>query len=341
MNRQTPSGATTNTTGTPDPSLKGTMVITSEENSKFQVEDGMRSNYNSILARTAEEAKTSGNTTTNQTGNNADNERKASEGGEEELRIDEVDSIEDALADVPKPADREVVKEFNMDFVKSGDAIRKHFLEKLSYKNVWLSHENKAKKHQNMIIFDWDDTLLCTSYLNPIVWGEEIDPEEVSNSLRNLENSVISMLKLALRMGHVFIITNAAEGWVEHSSQRFLPAVCEYLKQIKVISARRQYEWQFPGDCHQWKIAAFLEMTDTFDTGMVTNLVALGDSNYEIDAAHHLAKRFESAFIKTIKFRENPRPDELVKQLDLVCSKFENICLSVRNLTIRLERKSS
>ena len=42
--------------------------------------------------------------------------------------------------------------------------------------------------------------------------------------------------------------------------------------------------------------------------------------------------------IKTIKFRENPRPDELVKQLELVSDKFEQIYTSIRNLTIRLEK---
>ena len=48
--------------------------------------------------------------------------------------------------------------------------------------------------------------------------------------------------------------------------------------------------------------------------------------------------RFETALIKTVKFRENPSPDELVKQLNLVSQKFTQICSSVRNLTIRLER---
>lgn len=32
-----------------------------------------------------------------------------------------------------------------------------------------------------------------------------------------------------------------------------------------------------------------------------------------MDAVHALAKHFNHALIKTIKFRENPKPDELVK----------------------------
>jgi hypothetical protein len=43
--------------------------------------------------------------------------------------------------------------------------------------------------------------------------------------------------------------------------------------------------------------------------------------------------------VKTIKFRENPRPDEMVKQLGLVVEKFGEIFESNKNLTIRLEKK--
>lgn len=51
---------------------------------------------------------------------------------------------------------------------------------------------------------------------------------------------------------------------------------------------------------------------------MITNIIALGDSMMEMDAAHHLAMKFQKALIKTVKFREFPKPNELVKQLNLV-----------------------
>lgn len=43
--------------------------------------------------------------------------------------------------------------------------------------------------------------------------------------------------------------------------------------------------------------------------------------------------------VKTIKFRENPRPDEMVKQIGLVIDNFKEIFNNNKNLTIRLERK--
>jgi hypothetical protein len=68
------------------------------------------------------------------------------------------------------------------------------------------------------------------------------------------------------------------------------------------------------------------------------NIIALGDSMMELEAAHQLALTFQKALIKTVKFRELPKPNELVKQLNLVITKFEDIVNNSRNLTIRLER---
>jgi len=59
-----------------------------------------------------------------------------------------------------------------------------------------------------------------------------------------------------------------------------------------------------------------------------------------MEAAHILASKFSHAYIKTIKFREAPRPDELNKQLNLVLDQFDKIFSSIKNLTIRVEKKS-
>lgn len=121
------------------------------------------------------------------------------------------------------------------------------------------------------------------------------------------------MLDLSIKAGKTFIITNAAEGWVQFSAQKFLPSVSALLPQITIISARTRYESYFPTEVQQWKLHAFLETQGNIDVAKVTNIVALGDSMMEIDAAHHLARKFNEALIKTVKFREFPKPNELVK----------------------------
>ena len=45
--------------------------------------------------------------------------------------------------------------------------MRKKFLNKLTEHEIWLQPTQQPKTHQNVIILDWDDTLLCTGYLNP------------------------------------------------------------------------------------------------------------------------------------------------------------------------------
>ena len=44
-----------------------------------------------------------------------------------------------------------------------------------------------------------------------------------------------------------FIITNAAEGWVQMSARRFLPRVYQEIKHdITIISARTKFEKLYP-----------------------------------------------------------------------------------------------
>lgn len=158
----------------------------------------------------------------------------------------------------------------------------------------------------------------------------------------------MKILNLAIDIGQTYIITNAAQGWVEYSANAYLPAVVPLLKKVRVISARQESESKFPGNYEQWKVHTFVSMEKYLTPEVITNIIALGDSHVEMVAAHHLASyfsyevkiksRFKDAFIKTVKFRENPTPQELVKQLNLVIQKFPQISGNPKSLTIRLER---
>jgi hypothetical protein len=53
------------------------------------------------------------------------------------------------------------------NFVRTSERIRTQFLSKLVYQKAWISPDMKPKTHQTCVIFDWDDTILCTSFLTP------------------------------------------------------------------------------------------------------------------------------------------------------------------------------
>jgi len=68
----------------------------------------------------------------------------------------------------------------------------------------------------------------------------------VLEAIHQLEIAAYKMLETALKYGKVFIITNAAEGWVQFSASKFLPSLLEIFDKITIISARAQYEQHFP-----------------------------------------------------------------------------------------------
>ncbi|KFG58182.1 hypothetical protein TGRUB_223870 [Toxoplasma gondii RUB] len=217
------------------------------------------------------------------------------------------------------------------------DDFRHKYLRKLSHARVWLPRSRRSPSHQTVTIFDWDDTLLCTTFLNVCCHTRNWEPA-FDEHIQKIERHAKDLLEMAMRFGRVFIITNAVEGWVEHSSQKYLPGLVPVLQKAPIISARNRFEAVFPGEYHQWKVQAFLEVRRQLNREIITNLISVGDSVIEMDAVHVMGKEFSQALVKTVKLRENPSPEELAKQLEVVSSKFESICLSACSLAIGLER---
>jgi len=120
---------------------------------------------------------------------------------------------------------------------------------KLTHHRVWLAPIQQPRTHQNIVILDYDDTLLPTTFLDP---EDEADMENLAKihkkRLAAVENQVITLLENFLRVSKVLIITNAKKGWVEYSSSILLPKVHQLImKYIPVKSARGEFEQQYQG----------------------------------------------------------------------------------------------
>ncbi len=230
--------------------------------------------------------------------------------------------------------------DFELHFYRNSESIRSTYIAKLITKKVWIP-EIKSKTHNSLIIFDWDDTLLCTTFLTPKGYFDENIQlnDKDKQKVQKLEISVLNLLEISVSKGDVYIITNAGPGWVEFSAEKFYPNLRKVLKKIKIISARGVYEKEYPNNSRQWKIQTFLNLQKDLNTHLVTNIICCGDSVFEMEAGKILASKFQQAYIKTIKFRESPKPEELNKQLRLVVDQFNGIYSAVKNLTIRVEKK--
>jgi hypothetical protein len=187
---------------------------------------------------------------------------------------------------------------------------------------------------ESLIIFDWDDTLLASSFLSskgyrldvPLIASSEIEAD-----LKKLESTVIQLLNLAMTYGKTCIITNAETGWVQLSAQKFLPGVVPLLSKIRVLSARSTFEARFPDSPHKWKYHAFTEnIHELLPLHMKRrgdrNIMSFGDSHVEREAVQAVTKDHPETLTKSIKFVERPSMEQLWRQLELVTNCFKDIC---------------
>merc|ERR1740129_1872115 len=220
------------------------------------------------------------------------------------------------------------------------DDFRNKFLRKLAYNNVWVPQARRSPKHQVVTIFDWDDTLLPTTWLREYAYETDAYGCEVSfevdeayaDFLQLIVQHAKGLLETAIKAGRTYIITNAMSGWVELSAARWAPELLPVLRKVQVISARDKFEAAFPRDVGQWKIQAFLEVQRQLDATRITNLIALGDMDYEMEAARIMGAEFSEGLVKTVKFQPDPDLQQHLQQLELVAQDLERIIGSVENL---------
>ena len=230
--------------------------------------------------------------------------------------------------------------DYELNFYHGEETLRGSYISKLISTRIW-NPELKNNHHNSLIIFDWDDTLLPTSFLVSDVSSQqdiELSKKEIKK-MKKIEQKVGSILEKSIEKGKTYIITNAYACWIEYTIKKFYSNIINIFDKIKIISARNEYEYIFPGNARQWKIEAFLNILKDVDNKKVTNIVCMGDSLFEIEAGRILASKFARSFIKTVKFKETPKLDELLEQLRVICDKFGFIYSSINNLNIKLEKK--
>ena len=230
--------------------------------------------------------------------------------------------------------------DFELNYYKKGVELRNRYMSQLINKGVWMPN-NGRKKYNSIIIFDCDDTLLPTSFLtNEDIIDEDCLPEDYAETFSILEKNIIQMLKLAINKGDVYIITNSSIGWVQFSAKKYFPKLDELLNKITIISARNEYEDAYPGETKIWKEKAFLSLKKKLNLNLPSNIICFGDSIVELEAGKNLASKVNNSFIKTIKFQQNPEPEDIIKQLNLISNKFDYIYSQAKNLSVRIDQKN-
>lgn len=232
--------------------------------------------------------------------------------------------------------------EYELRSEMKNNTLRKSYITKLLSKRVWDPTKRERKTHNSIFIYDWDDTFFCTSYLSPtgLFSSKYVNIDKKDQKIMSkIEDLAVDIISRSIEKGEVYIITNAAPGWVEYSTSTYYKKLYPLIQKVNIVSARGLYEKQFPDDSKRWKVEAFLNIQTKIDLRLVTNFICMGDSQNEIEAGNIFTRNFDEIYIKSIKFRENPKPEDLVKQLKLVKEQFPTIYSSPKNLTIKVEKK--
>lgn len=209
-----------------------------------------------------------------------------------------------------------------------------------------------------LCFLDWDDTLLCTSYLRQILPDinhsisnlNELD-QNIRFNLHKLSQNITFLLMLLKIWNYkVIIITNAEKKWVELSCEKYLPSAAKNILSYPIISACDKYSNKY-SNVEEWKKHTFLDIYNNHIDNTSLNTLALkpervellviGDSYLEKIALDSVIDTKHVIIPKFIKFITRPTVCDLVWEIDEICQQIINIALNPTGIIIRFEIKNN
>ena len=210
--------------------------------------------------------------------------------------------------------------------------------------SLWVPEEpaESNTKEKTLIIFDWDDTLLCTSWLAANGYGPRVEGPITKGQAEAgaiLATYARNAIVTAMGLGRVVIITNGMQGWVEKSCAIFMPSVAPLLPLITVVSARERYKATFPSTM-MWKRWTFSDVYQASFAGMEGpfNILSIGDGVDEEQAVHRLRTPFHDNITKSVKLKASPSAADLMVQLKEIADGLPSLvsCGAVCNLKVEV-----
>lgn len=275
--------------------------------------------------------------------------------------------------------------DFNfMDSKQESENIRNKFYCQLIRMNLLNS---KIKLSHNILIASWDDSLFCTSYLNPKgMINDRMKINRLSNSDRSnfekLEYSLMRLLTVFYSNNFdIYLVSDAKNGWIEDSISRFLPGLKKALDNFKDLDRIRllyTQEYKTPSysdningsfississineetkhsnreEMIKEVLKDYNNLTKYYEIDPIYNIICLSDylpllesiskgvkEELINDRLEHFPDHERGIFIKTLKLKETPSVEEVIKQNNLIADQFKVINNSVRSLNIKISKR--
>ena len=212
---------------------------------------------------------------------------------------------------------------------------------------------------KTLLIFDFDDTLFCTKYLDTFalsyqeIFTCKISLEQLNPCLaleiKKLETAILDLFINLSQFYDIVFISNADLKWINNCLTHFLPEFKDFLdeNEIKIHSAKNIFSKivKSPVD---WKLKCFKKvMTDLYgdDAYYDLNVVSIGDGNEEKKAVFSLTKGLKNRKIRTkfIKMISFPSAASIILQLKYLNDNLNNMVLnedSIYKMSIKLKNNN-
>lgn len=199
-----------------------------------------------------------------------------------------------------------------------------NFYSKVS-KTTFHPHSSPGN---TLIILDWDDTLMCTTFIS--LKKDTLSNKEMS-LIFFLGERVSHFLMECKKFGKVIILTNSAKTWVNSTSEKMLKIPKDVSENIEIISARDKYVKESKSK-KEWKKLAMEELIDEYkkaNKGLIhlsLNLLCISDSSEDIKLFKNIKEKFnEWIFLSTVKLKEKPSPLVMINQIQFMTKNLNKV----------------
>ena len=190
--------------------------------------------------------------------------------------------------------------------------------------------------NKTLFLLDWDDTLMCTSFITKKKLKLSASESEIVEHFGSLVSQFLTKCK---KLGTVIIITNSNESWVKKTAFEYMKMKEQILKDIFIISTRDIFENQDVSK-KDWKKIVFEKLLEKYEK-KIKNLVCASDLPEDIEIFKNLIKQHKknNINISTVKFKYNPSIIVMIKEIQTMIKDLNELISSNKNYSLYEEKE--
>lgn len=217
----------------------------------------------------------------------------------------------------------------------------------MEYKQLQTNHRD------NLILFDWDDTLFPKTFLTTLPHNLirmdfetgrisllKVREPELHNELHLLDSVASKNLIYARTLGTVKIVTHSSKNMVIGSCGKYMPLLENILHEenIEILSTYDEHKHNELLQQRVYKTLTFSRLVTDLSQSY-KQVVSIGDGKAEERAVEGLEGLLPKNKLKFVKFKPKPDVSDLVEQLAVLTDVLDLIINDEKNVRFTARKK--